>query len=176
QVVDANRIRSRFSLAGHPQVVEMVCPHCLKEETFNIRSWTEHAGRIAATEEPCPRCGIPVLFMNLLDRRESPGEGTLYAHPDPVGRNAIDGVGYLESLSAPLGRAYQSALKHYNQAEWGAAALTIRHLLEGLATRLDRKSTRLNSSHVKISYAVFCLKKKTKQKNDKRAMHNRRYH
>src|SRR5690606_41660655 len=29
--------------------------------------------------------------------------------------------------------------------------------------RGDRKSTRLNSSHVKISYAVFCLKKKNKQ-------------
>src|SRR5690606_41673400 len=29
-----------------------------------------------------------------------------------------------------------------------------------LDPRLDRKSTRLNSSHVKISYAVFCLKKK----------------
>src|SRR5690606_40014361 len=29
--------------------------------------------------------------------------------------------------------------------------------------RQDRKSTRLNSSHVKISYAVFCLKKKKKQ-------------
>src|SRR5690606_41611168 len=28
-------------------------------------------------------------------------------------------------------------------------------------SRIDRKSTRLNSSHVKISYAVFCLKKKT---------------
>src|SRR5690606_41799844 len=28
----------------------------------------------------------------------------------------------------------------------------------------DRKSTRLNSSHVKISYAVFCLKKKIKEK------------
>src|SRR5207302_11031541 len=28
--------------------------------------------------------------------------------------------------------------------------------------RRDRKSTRLNSSHVKISYAVFCLKKKKK--------------
>src|SRR5690554_7558347 len=27
----------------------------------------------------------------------------------------------------------------------------------------DRKSTRLNSSHVRISYAVFCLKKKKKQ-------------
>src|SRR5690606_41991813 len=29
----------------------------------------------------------------------------------------------------------------------------------------DRKSTRLNSSHVKISYAVFCLKKKKRTKN-----------
>src|SRR5690606_30585048 len=32
---------------------------------------------------------------------------------------------------------------------------------DGDADRIDRKSTRLNSSHVKISYAVFCLKKKT---------------
>src|SRR5690606_41648687 len=31
---------------------------------------------------------------------------------------------------------------------------------------LDRKSTRLNSSHVKISYAVFCLKKKKNNKNE----------
>src|SRR5690349_22205515 len=30
--------------------------------------------------------------------------------------------------------------------------------------RIDRKSTRLNSSHVEISYAVFCLKKKTMTK------------
>src|SRR5256885_10747642 len=34
----------------------------------------------------------------------------------------------------------------------------------GRATELDRKSTRLNSSHLVISYAVFCLKKK-KQDN-----------
>src|SRR5436309_10379392 len=33
------------------------------------------------------------------------------------------------------------------------------HVSEGVECR-DRKSTRLNSSHVKISYAVFCLKKK----------------
>src|SRR5438477_7316349 len=31
--------------------------------------------------------------------------------------------------------------------------------------RLDRKSTRLNSSHMSISYAVFCLKKKKKKKH-----------
>src|SRR5437773_6199013 len=38
------------------------------------------------------------------------------------------------------------------------------HLETALPTRgmpLDRKSTRLNSSHITISYAVFCLKKKT---------------
>src|SRR5690606_41026919 len=35
------------------------------------------------------------------------------------------------------------------------------------SSRRDRKSTRLNSSHVKISYAVFCLKKKkTRQKHN----------
>src|SRR2546427_2491965 len=33
------------------------------------------------------------------------------------------------------------------------------------ATVPDRKSTRLNSSHSQISYAVFCLKKKKKKKN-----------
>src|SRR5438034_7330984 len=31
-------------------------------------------------------------------------------------------------------------------------------------TKVDRKSTRLNSSHTVISYAVFCLKKKKKKK------------
>src|SRR5690242_12760047 len=36
----------------------------------------------------------------------------------------------------------------------------IRHV--ALARELDRKSTRLNSSHMSISYAVFCLKKKKK--------------
>src|SRR3712207_7612397 len=35
-------------------------------------------------------------------------------------------------------------------------------LLYHLVQNADRKSTRLNSSHANISYAVFCLKKKTK--------------
>src|SRR5690606_41986105 len=34
-------------------------------------------------------------------------------------------------------------------------------VVKGVEITLDRKSTRLNSSHVKISYAVFCLKKKS---------------
>src|SRR5699024_12166595 len=36
-------------------------------------------------------------------------------------------------------------------------------ILSLIESHLDRKSTRLNSSHVSISYAVFCLKKKKKK-------------
>src|SRR2546430_12517387 len=39
-------------------------------------------------------------------------------------------------------------------------ALTTRGVAVVVTTHLDRKSTRLNSSHSQISYAVFCLKKK----------------
>src|SRR5438045_5174986 len=41
------------------------------------------------------------------------------------------------------------------------AHVTLRNSQTGI-TREDRKSTRLNSSHLGISYAVFCLKKKNK--------------
>src|SRR3989442_5641056 len=41
-----------------------------------------------------------------------------------------------------------------------AGSLTLPERFEG--AQRDRKSTRLNSSHVRISYAVFCLKKKKK--------------
>src|SRR5690606_41238648 len=47
----------------------------------------------------------------------------------------------------------------------GGEGMLVETLAAGsaFAMVLDRKSTRLNSSHVKISYAVFCLKKKKKK-------------
>src|SRR6266480_111250 len=50
------------------------------------------------------------------------------------------------------------------------AALRLLHRFEMRGVggeRGDRKSTRLNSSHMSISYAVFCLKKKKKKKKNK---------
>src|SRR5258708_15975271 len=44
----------------------------------------------------------------------------------------------------------------------GAAESDIKKMLTRAGQHLDRKSTRLNSSHQIISYAVFCLKKKNK--------------
>src|SRR2546430_5927703 len=69
----------------------------------------------------------------------------------------------MKSVSATL------ALQHH-LATGGAekvGGLIVRGYLEFLnafkvATNKDRKSTRLNSSHSQISYAVFCLKKKKK--------------
>src|SRR5436309_12169672 len=46
-----------------------------------------------------------------------------------------------------------------------ATAMDCRAVHFEVGGHLDRKSTRLNSSHVKISYAVFCLKKKRPYSN-----------
>src|SRR5690606_35324383 len=43
----------------------------------------------------------------------------------------------------------------------GPGLVTVTYAVDDFCTGEDRKSTRLNSSHVKISYAGFCLKKKT---------------
>src|SRR5690242_21177728 len=53
---------------------------------------------------------------------------------------------------------HQDALRHERPADGG-----------------DRKSTRLNSSHMSISYAVFCLKKKKKKKKQKKEQKKKNY-
>src|SRR5437899_9092122 len=56
-----------------------------------------------------------------------------------------------------IGYAVHIAYERFRlQNSPGSAALHV-----AFAVALDRKSTRLNSSHLGISYAVFCLKKKT---------------
>src|SRR3712207_7384968 len=45
-------------------------------------------------------------------------------------------------------------------SELGVEAMALYRYIPGREQLLDRKSTRLNSSHANISYAVFCLKKK----------------
>src|SRR3989442_4668338 len=69
---------------------------------------------------------------------------------------AVVGVepGYMGIGPAPAARkALQKAGMKLEQMD----------LVEFHPRLLDRKSTRLNSSHVRISYAVFCLKKKNAQ-------------
>src|SRR3712207_7830083 len=76
------------------------------------------------------------------------------------------------------GRRGHGALHHRDAVERSVEALARRRVTRGpslgrhvvpvhepVAAGRDRKSTRLNSSHANISYAVFCLKKKKQQKN-----------
>src|SRR3712207_8299352 len=81
--------------------------------------------------------------------------------------------GILEGIGHELGRGHAQAhalvgreddrrdlLRH--DAAMAALAQHRAELLHQSRQELDRKSTRLNSSHANISYAVFCLKKKKK--------------
>src|SRR5471032_1167608 len=56
---------------------------------------------------------------------------------------------------------------HLHRVDFALATALGGHRLDhiGLAVGRDRKSTRLNSSHITTSYADFCLKKKKKNKN-----------
>src|SRR5437879_11407947 len=66
-------------------------------------------------------------------------------------------------------KALRTGDEHYHRAaRFWARIFGINFALgvvTGIPMELDRKSTRLNSSHRCISYAVFCLKKKKNEKN-----------
>src|SRR5690606_33245395 len=68
-------------------------------------------------------------------------------------RAEVPGGGFLQ------GGAYVWLVRRFD-ARWEAA----------IRGDIDRKSTRLNSSHVKISYAVFCLKKKKHSSQSRRPL------
>src|SRR2546430_6461579 len=66
-------------------------------------------------------------------------------------------------VASRLNHALGGAPRHRALREYYRRWLTLRRTHAALGARdkdLDRKSTRLNSSHSQISYAVFCLKKK----------------
>src|SRR5690625_6826148 len=69
----------------------------------------------------------------------------------------------MEKLIEEINTRYEDHDKLPSERElckkYGVSRITVRQALQQLVQ--DRKSTRLNSSHVAISYAVFCLKKHT---------------
>src|SRR2546427_6482783 len=84
------------------------------------------------------------------------------------------------SAARPRGRddlhhgAQSTARADHDRRRQGRQARRVRETAvpDARGSRRDRKSTRLNSSHSQISYAVFCLKKK-KKKDNKRTTANR---
>src|SRR5690606_41947369 len=67
-----------------------------------------------------------------------------------------------------LWHGYIPKIQSFREGEYivdGLVGSEIRNEIYEEPQRIDRKSTRLNSSHVKISYAVFCLKTKKAVQN-----------
>src|SRR3712207_7291798 len=88
-----------------------------------------------------------LLFFFLMIRR--PPRSTLFPYTT-LFRSALGDLGDIARGLEHLERSLEIARRHWTQFAAGRAY-----------HNLDRKSTRLNSSHANISYAVFCLKKKT---------------
>src|SRR5699024_4502348 len=96
-----------------------------------------------------------------------------YSRIPVVGENADDVVGvlYLRDLVARLDHPDGRAAAVSDVMRPAMFVPDAKRIDDLLAEMQDRKSTRLNSSHVSISYAVFCLKKKKIKVSD----HNKRY-
>src|SRR5690242_15498310 len=84
---------------------------------------------------------------------------TLSLHDALPISNTLFSVGKVPGLPADFAVGAGGTILHYDGMSWTAQASGTTHDLS-FVTVLDRKSTRLNSSHMSISYAVFCLKKK----------------
>src|SRR3712207_8966316 len=95
-------------------------------------------------------------FFLLMIRR--PPRSTLFPYTTLFRSSLVQSSNDLEvALHLPIGdRLAELALFPFA----GGGVMLDESIAEEGAGRLDRKSTRLNSSHANISYAVFCLKKK----------------
>src|SRR5690606_31803821 len=86
----------------------------------------------------------------------------LRANPSVPYEKRIETARFIEDLTASYQGGWYSVISLHGGGSPAAMKQEIwRNYPVGSKVELDRKSTRLNSSHVKISYAVFCLKKKT---------------
>src|SRR2546430_3209056 len=83
---------------------------------------------------------------------------TLFRSPHPDRR-----AGELGQRDLSIGPARHGLLEPSDAEAWARRYTALQGRAEGSGSQRDRKSTRLNSSHSQISYAVFCLKKKKKK-------------
>src|SRR3989475_5283773 len=113
------------------------------------------------------------MIVALLNQKGGVGKTTLATHI--AGELAMRGQHVVLLDADPQGSALDWTQRRSQQglprlfSAVGLARETLHQEAPELARRadhvVDRKSTRLNSSHSQISYAVFCLKKKKEQKH-----------
>src|SRR3712207_7150871 len=80
-------------------------------------------------------------------------------------RGRLDDEEHQLAVQLAMIRFSQNLITTFEGVSMGQLVNATRTLARGICMDVDRKSTRLNSSHANISYAVFCLKKKNEQPN-----------
>src|SRR5947209_7094333 len=141
----------------------LVCRLLLEKKNLNTGLKLPAAAIIVAHRVDAS--GTPFNWSILLSKASSEwrytvGEGLSVAWPLGVGFNFNYYVASCDQHSFPTRRSSDLALADYDDAVHRHGIKDEAHGVDsGLVG--DRKSTRLNSSHANISYAVFCLKKKT---------------
>lgn len=141
QRVQEDRVRSRYA-SGLVRTIDLMCPHCRSLATFECGPWQEHGRRITASEATCSDCDQAILLVQLLEPGGTCVPGGLHADPPSPARDPMAHAEHLAALSPALARTYESALKLYNQGDWGPSALIVRHLLSGLCAQLLGDDTR----------------------------------
>src|SRR5262245_42333514 len=107
------------------------------------------------------------ILLGAARARQQAADHVLLAGPPGLGKTTLAGivaaeleVGLRVTSGPALSRPGDLAAILTNLDDGDVLFIDEAHRLP----RIDRKSTRLNSSHLGISYAVFCLKKKNKKK------------
>src|SRR5207244_11168942 len=109
------------------------------------------------TLDVCMLCSLSSSLLSFLLLLQPPPRSTLFPYTTLFRSRAAD-AGHSSTPAQPVGRGGDEVRAGQQGAREGRSHDGLRR------TTLDRKSTRLNSSHQIISYAVFCLKKKNKEK------------
>src|SRR5690606_27750490 len=173
------RRRPRMTLTAPAARAEASVTHRLRGPLGGLRGRDLLTGlcTLGQLEDEAPTAALGALRPDAAPVRfdDAPGNGQAQAEALPGLLAASLPVGFEDPLNGLLAQAgagvgdreadaHTLLLHPDHDGAFGEAKL------DGVAHQVpedlqDRKSTRLNSSHVKISYAVFCLKKKTKHQN-----------
>src|SRR5205807_8479909 len=162
----AARLDRRFAGGGRQRAARAIEVALLTGR--GLSWWQEHARAVGAMRPwyihlTLPRDALERRIAERVDAMLAAGlvdevRRTL-GRPVAPDSSGLDGVGYREVVAMLAGRLPERGLRDAIIVATRRYAKRQETMIASRSPR-DRKSTRLNSSHLVISYAVFCLKKK----------------
>src|SRR5690606_323253 len=146
----------------HPKPGRLVSPaetHYIVPDIFVVEVAGEFV--VQVNDDGVPRLRISQMYQNLLNANTAKNDPTREFVQDKL-RAAMWLIKSIQNRQQTIYKTAKAIVRQQQEFFKKGPRYLKPMILKDVAEE-DRKSTRLNSSHVKISYAVFCLKKKTKK-------------